>query len=278
MLDVIARLRQGAPPLLDVDDGFVRLSEIRTAPAGSDDNEHNDADIVIRLLGPFRLGSLDETVTPLPLRPQHLAVLESLALRAAQWVPRDRLLEWFWPATDPRVGTKRLSTAVSAIRKVLDQHAPGSELQRRSESYRLVPSGQTDLAYVVSQLRTAETHMGRDVRAGLEALGRALEFSGEPLLPSAVTADWASEVRWDFSDRWERAVSAALEASSEQPSEELLQMLPRLLARITGSDRIWRRAVAVADQAGAPLLANQLEDRYQHLLERPDKGLRSPEH
>ncbi len=222
---------------------------------------------LLLLTGRFRLGRLGDECDD--LRPQHLAILQALALRAPGWVARDQLLVWFWPEADPAAGNRRLATAISAIRRVLEAGAPTVSIIRHNDRFRL-DTGDTrsDLAVLRSRLADAEAALRGEgsLTAAIRVIESCLDLQRGPVLGAACSATWVDDARWELDERWERAVEALLDRGSARPRSRLLHLLPRLLALASRSDRQWLRAIEMAEAASAPLVASQLRARYERLV------------
>jgi DNA-binding SARP family transcriptional activator len=64
-------------------------------------------------------------------------VLAYLLLHRRAAVPRDVLMDTFWPTASPEAARNNLHVALSAVRQVLRVASPVSVLQRRHDTYRL---------------------------------------------------------------------------------------------------------------------------------------------
>lgn len=273
LLEVIESRRRGTgdlSTLLD-DAGLARLNNLVLGPPSDLPIEPTTTavdEFYIRLTGPFRIGSLAELNHDQPLRPQHLAILKALALHSAQWIPRSQLLGWFWPEVDADTGVRRLATALSAIRKALEQHAAEAVLRRSGDSYCLdIEAGRSDVAALVARLSTVEVVSRYDIIAAAQTVDHCLSIQQGPLLAGVHLGVWVDEAQWELDHRWDRALRALFEGTDPDAAPRMiLDLLPRLLGTAIYSDYVWNTAIEVARRSDAPLLAKQLQERYDRLL------------
>ena len=271
VLEIVELLHRGEEvrSLLDRS-GLSRLAGLvpERAPLALPPDRPPVDDYAIRLTGAFRVGAIDEQMTGPSLRPQQLALLQVLALHAAQWVHRNQLLNWFWPDVEFEAGSHRLSNALTALRRALEVGGEGTVLRKQHDLYSLDPGdGTSDMAALTAVLRAAEVEGALDVESGIALLERALTIQRGPLLAGSPSSLWLDAARWELGERWERATQAlftGLGARSAPPS--MLDLLPRLLPMVTMRDAIWNAAAELAERSDAPLLAGQLRARYERLV------------
>lgn len=94
----------------------------------------------IRCLGDFRVYRNGELIAPRAFsRRQALTALKILALHAGRKVPKDVLVEFLWPGTEPEAGADRLFVVMHALRQVLEPQngAPWRFVQTDGDSYYL---------------------------------------------------------------------------------------------------------------------------------------------
>jgi DNA-binding SARP family transcriptional activator len=257
---------------------FRRLVDLpRAGPAPSSRSATAEpSEFYIQVLGGFRLGEFDDEAINHRLRPQQAAVLQALALHAGRWLHRNNLVDWFWPDVEFTTGLRRLATALSAVRSKVVIELDGVELVRRKDSYRLVTDQTMDGAAMIALLRRVESEAGLQLAESVRHLSEALTLGERPLLPDHPTADWTIEARWELQDRWQRAVLAIFRRLDALPIDEsladgLVQLFPRILTIVDTNDAIWRRCIEFAQDSGAPLMAAQLEARYDNLVLRLDQ-------
>ena len=252
--------------------GLYRLADRRESPSPMPtpsvvSHPATSEGFAIRLLGPFELGGPHQIEAVRSLRPQQRAVLQALALHATQWVPRDRLLEWFWPDAEQEVGVKRLATAISAIRRSLELAGNRAAVDKKDESYSLEPGeGGSDLALLVSQLGAVELEAKSGLDTAVELMEGCLHLQRGPLLSDSTGGEWLNEATWELDGRWERAVRALLSSDEAPRHEPLLELLPEIVQMAPRSDGVWQSAIALAEESGSPLLAGQLRNRYDQLV------------
>jgi DNA-binding SARP family transcriptional activator len=119
---------------------------------------------MVRLLGALTVEGPGGVVSPDGLRPKEQRVLARLALEPGRLIPRDELLDLFWPDSAAGAAERSLRTVVSSLRASLRPVLNGHELRMitgRLDGYCLEPA-----AFAVDAARFAET-MGK-ARAALQ--------------------------------------------------------------------------------------------------------------
>ena len=89
-----------------------------------------------RFLGGFWV-TIDHVAVPLGSSRRTRALLAFLIDRGARPVPRDVLMEAFWPASTPEAARNSLHVAMCGVRKALAQVWTGVVIECRGDTYRL---------------------------------------------------------------------------------------------------------------------------------------------
>jgi SARP family transcriptional regulator, regulator of embCAB operon len=147
-----------------------------------------------RLLGPMLVTLNGRRVdTTSSRRTRYLLAYLLLHRRSA--VPRDVLMETFWPDSRPEAARNSLHVALTGVRRVLGRAWPGEVLVRRHGSYQLVPElpirvDVDEFERFCGDGRRAD-RLGADELA-LAAYAAADRLYGGDLLAEDPYADWAS--------------------------------------------------------------------------------------
>ena len=104
----------------------------------------NDADLGLsaRMLGSLVV-TLNGTVVDTSSNRRVRQVLAYMLLHRQSAVPRDVLMDTFWPTARPEAARNSLHVALSGVRQVLRAASPMSVLHRSNDSYRLVDANPT---------------------------------------------------------------------------------------------------------------------------------------
>jgi DNA-binding SARP family transcriptional activator len=219
----------------------------------------------IELFGGVRARQGGETLTKFRT---HKAVwlLGYLALHLHESVPRERVLDLFWPDLDLDAARDNLSTVLSSLRRQLDTTpaVKGQILQADRESLRLNPEAvETDVEEAEGQLRRArEADSPGEEAAALERV--AAIYKGE-LLPGCYD-DWALALRESWAERFVVAMErwgAALERLSRL--EDALRAYERALHSDEFREEACRAVMRLHATLGHPHLAIE---QYERLLRR----------
>lgn len=115
--------------------------------------------LLIELLGEIRLTVGEQTITRFSTQ-KVAAMLAYFALRSPASLPRESIIEMFWPDQEPGTGRNSLSVALNALRRQLEPVGmrAGSILISDRSTVRLNPDAiTTDVAEFERLLKTAET-------------------------------------------------------------------------------------------------------------------------
>ncbi|MBD7918563.1 winged helix-turn-helix domain-containing protein [Cellulomonas sp. Sa3CUA2] len=226
----------------------------------------------VRCLGAFRLAVGGSVVPTSSLRPQHAALLRTLALSAPAPVHRDRLVEWFWPGRLPERGQHSLQVAVSDVRRALDAASPGAGavLRRVEQEYALGVDGRTvhDVRGLERALRTADLALAAgDEATALVALHEAVEAGGAELLPQDGTAEWVVAPRELVRAGVVRACGALADLlAARGDAAGAVAAVRRGLALDRFQDHLWRRLVSGLVADGRPAAAAAARREYATVL------------
>ncbi len=188
------------------------------------------------------------------LRARALELIAYLALHPRP-VPRDELLEAFWPGLDPRRTRPRLRQAVRDARRLL-----GSAIAGEHESYWLERAhADVDLDELERLLAAANTAEPEDAQQLMEGALRL--FRGDPL----AGADYAwsegelPRLRATFIDLLEQVGRRRLEAGEPRVA---LDAAERGLDVDTLNESLWRLAMEAESDLG---LREAVAERYERL-------------
>jgi DNA-binding SARP family transcriptional activator/tetratricopeptide (TPR) repeat protein len=195
-------------------------------------------DVVVRVLGPVEMRSVDGWLAG---PPQQRLILAVLALQAGQVVPGGELVDAVWEEAPPRSAQASIQALVTRLRRVLTA-LPGAGVERCGDGYRLrIAPGEVDVQRFRSLVRTART--AGDSRAAVAAFDQALALWRGPAL-----ADVPGTVKIE-------AIRAGLN------SERLSAMQDRVSAMLhLGRNR------EAAEELAALLAANPLAERLAGML------------
>lgn len=168
-------------------------------PADRSNNEPGHEDrpmLTARLLGPMMVTVNGRVVDTTSRRTRH--VLAYLLLHRRSAVPRDVLMDTFWPDARPGAARNSLHVALTGVRRVLGAAWPGPVLERRHGNYRLAPQlavwvdvDEFERAYRVG-LQAQRAGDDERARAAYAAADRL--YGGE-LLAEDPYAEWAAMAR-----------------------------------------------------------------------------------
>jgi DNA-binding SARP family transcriptional activator len=188
------------------------------------------------------------------LRARALELIAYLALHPRA-VPRDELLEAFWPGEDPRRTRPRLRQAVRDARRLL-----GSAIAGEHGCYQLDRTAiEVDLVELDCVLATAKTSDPEHAQALTESALRL--FRGEPL--AGADYPWAESelprLRATFIGLLEQAARYRLERGDLRAA---LDAAERGLEVDTLNESLWRLAMEAEHALG---LREAVADRYERL-------------
>jgi DNA-binding SARP family transcriptional activator len=152
--------------------------------------------LTVRMLGPLVV-TLNGTVVDTESSRRTRQLLAYLLLHRRVAVPRDVLMDTFWPAASPEAARNNLHVALSGVRQALRAAAPVSMLQRRHDTYRL----NSDLVWVdVEEFEQRCADGRRADRAGDMATATRCYAAADRLYEGDLLAedpylDWASQQR-----------------------------------------------------------------------------------
>jgi DNA-binding SARP family transcriptional activator len=206
----------------------------------------------ISLLGPLTIAGARRSRRG--LRARALELIAYLALHPRP-VPRDELLEAFWPGEDPRRTRPRLRQAVRDARRLL-----GTAIAGEHGSYSLDRTAiDVDLDELAPLLATAKTSAPEQAQALAEGALRL--FRGEPL--AGADYAWAEnklpQLRATFVGVLEQAARHRLEHGDPRAA---LNAAERGLEVDTLNESLWRLAMEAEHALG---LREAVADRYERL-------------
>ncbi|HEY7628739.1 MAG TPA: BTAD domain-containing putative transcriptional regulator [Ilumatobacteraceae bacterium] len=209
--------------------------------------------------------------TPIDLstvRPRALSVLRLLALHAGRPVHREVLMEAFWPDVDPDAALRSLQVAVSSLRKVMPEQAPG--IVRQGDTYQLELSSDADFDVRNFQrsLATAAAAWSRgDHRSALDEATRAIDAYRGDLLLDEGPADWVVAQRDSLRLDMVRACTIGGEAALKlgMPAEAT-RMSERGLAVDRYADALWRLQIESLEQANDKASAERVRRSWQEMM------------
>jgi DNA-binding SARP family transcriptional activator len=152
--------------------------------------------LTVRMLGSLVV-TLNGTVVDTESSRRTRQLLAYLLLHRRVAVPRDVLMDTFWPAASPEAARNNLHVALSGVRQALRAASPVSLLQRRHDTYRL----DSDLVWLdVEEFEQRCAEGRRADRAGDMAAAARCYAAADRLYEGDVLAedpylDWASQQR-----------------------------------------------------------------------------------
>jgi DNA-binding SARP family transcriptional activator len=229
--------------------------------------------LVVHCLGTF---FLERDGTPVPvrhLRPQHQELLRALCVHAGTSVPRDTLVEWFWPGRDDERAQHSLQVAVSELRRLLEP-APGrgrtSVLRRDATGYglHLEPEDAHDVRTLEHALREARLALATgDVAMACARYEDAVDAYTADLLPADGTSEWVAPSR----HRLRASVVDACQALADLHAhagrhDDAARTCRRGLGLDSYQDGLWQRLTRSLDADGKPAAAATARREYAVVL------------
>jgi DNA-binding SARP family transcriptional activator len=220
----------------------------------------------IRLLGRLEVEGAGDMLTARDLRPKEQRVLARLALGVGRVVPRDTLLELFWPERSFAAAERSLRTVVSSLRaalRPLRADAASGFIRGRMDGYCLEEAACTvDAVSFAAAINDARKAQAEDVPVRAEAAWRrAIALYRGDLLSEFPYEDWCLSER-------------------ERLRDDLLDALFHV-ARVAMATSAWHEAREMAARMvaidPAEERAHRLLMRCHALLGRPAEALRQYE-
>ena len=198
----------------------------------------------LRLLGPFEARIGTQLVTSWPGRKARL-LLAYLAMERGRMIPRDTLIELFWPGVREDRGPNNLSIAIYQIRSILAELlSDGSTaILVRQGMYGLDPDRTTvDLWDLRAALEAARRCLEKkDQGAVKNHLIRAVTLCRGELMASDPYEEWTAEPRRALNGAWQKSVAwLAEEAWSREDWLAALDFGNQMLQRDTCDESAYR--------------------------------------
>jgi len=236
----------------------------------------------LRLLGPFEAQVGETAISSWPGRKARL-LLAYLALERGRMVPKDVLIELFWPGARSDRGANNLSIAIYQIRSSLAAAPPEAAhaITVRQGLYGLDPARvEVDLWQLQAGLEQARHALvdGKD-RPKIQTLLRtAVDLCRGELLASDPYEDWVAEPRRTLNAAWHQAlVWLATDSSLQADWLGVLDFAGQILQRDSCDEAAHRMLINAHLRLGN---RSQAAQQYQVCVEalRSELGVRpSPE-
>ncbi|HEY7467365.1 MAG TPA: bacterial transcriptional activator domain-containing protein [Dehalococcoidia bacterium] len=281
----LTSLRNQNSELLDtVNRGFAMrlVDSAPPAKAQPDVVEVSPVRLKLRLLGPFEAQVGDAAIASWPGRKARL-LLAYLALERGRMVPKDVLIELFWPGARSDRGANNLSIAIYQIRSSLAAASADAAhaITVRQGLYGLDPSRvEVDLWQLQTGLDQARHALveGKDRRKIQALLRTAVELCRGELLASDPYEDWVAEPRRTLNAAWHQAlVWLATDSSLQGDWLGVLDFAGQILQRDSCDEAAHRMLISAHLRLGN---RSQAAQQYQVCVEtlRDELGVRpSPE-
>jgi DNA-binding SARP family transcriptional activator len=224
-----------------------------------------------RFLGSFDL-AIDGRRVPLGSSRRTRALLAYLVDRRAQPVPKEALMDVFWPDADPDSARNNMHVALCAARKALARAWSGTVIERRGDIYQLssdltvwtdvdefgrrvalaaAAAARGDVQGAITECETALSLYGGDFLADDPYLDWAIERREQQRLLAVGCADQLSELHLRRGDL-HRAVVTSTQVLREEPCHE----------------QVARRLMVAYARLGQPHLALRQYERIVDVLDR----------
>ncbi len=231
--------------------------------------------LTVSLIGPFEAWVGDQKVTSWPGRKARL-LLAYLALEKGRVVPKDVLIELFWPGARSDRGANNLSIAVHQIRSRLADISPeaAKAVTVRQGLYSIDPEElSVDLWDLQSHLDQARRSLERDDRPALRYhLREAVSLYRGELMASDPYEEWTMEPRRILSASCYQALAwLATEAASQRDWPAVIDFATQILRRDACDENAHRMIVNAHLMMGNRSLALQ---QYRACVEVLDRELR----
>jgi SARP family transcriptional regulator, regulator of embCAB operon len=224
-----------------------------------------------RFLGPFQV-TLDHRAVALGTSRRSRVLLAYLLDRAATPVPRDVLMEVFWPDSTPAAARNSLHVALCAVRKALATTWPGSVIERRGDVYQLSDQIElwTDVAEVERRCELgAVAAMAGRLDDAVEEYEAARALYGGDFLADDPYLEWALERREDCRFRALMCAERLSELHLELGHlREAVALCTHVLREEPCHEPVARRLMVAYARLGQPHMALRQYERIVHELQR----------
>jgi len=241
--------------------------------AGTAGEDRASEVISLRCLGAFVLEVGGQPVDVAAAKPRARSTLRLLAAHAGQPVHVETLVDALWPDSDAAMGKRSLQVTLSSLRRLLDEHAPGSGalVARQGNAYALaLPHGSTADVVAFAEAREQCRVAARqgEVHAVVESGERALAAYGGDLLPEEGPAEWVVPPRRHLAqDAAGVAVLVAESALVAERYDVAVGACQRGLDIDRYSDALWRLLALAHERAGDVAAAATAREGYQAILD-----------
>jgi DNA-binding SARP family transcriptional activator len=224
-----------------------------------------------RFLGGFRV-TLDHEPVPLGTSRRTRALLAFLIDRGARPVPRDLLMEVFWPASVPDAARNSLHVAMCRVRKALARAWPGTVIECRGDVYRL--SSDVDVWSDVAEFDRCFEEGAKACADGRldDAMGdyeAALALYGGEFLADDPYLEWAVDRREELRLRAVACAEQLSELHLEQGDlRRALAVSTQVLREEPCHEPVARRLMVAYARLGQPHMALRQYERIVDLLHR----------
>ena len=253
-----------------------------TAPQHSESAESIDEDAVsgvqICSFGGLEVRRDGRRMDDTELRPRSRALLAVLALQHPQPLHVDVLIEALWPDAEYDAAAHRMQTAVSSLRRFLQQHgdaeSPGSHpgaLVRRASAY-VLEHVRTDVdEFQALERRARSARLNDDRAAEMTALRGMLALYQGDLLPEFGSAEWLvrerDRLRLLAADAAERQAEVELEAGNVSTAMSIAR---RGLDFDCYRESLWRLAELTAESMDDHVAAARVRAQHAAVLSELD--------
>jgi DNA-binding SARP family transcriptional activator len=245
---------------------FAALSDHHLVPAPT-----GRSVLSARFLGEFRV-AINHHPVPLGTSRRTRALLAFLIDRRARPIPRDLLMDVFWPTSAPDAARNSLHVAMCGVRKALARAWTGPVIECRGDTYRL--SDQVEVWTDVSELErrcdqaadNATRHRPDDAMGDYEA---ALALYGGEFLADDPYLDWALERREELRLLAVTCAERLSELHLERGDlHRALAVSTQVLREEPCHEPVARRLMVAYARLGQPHMALRQFDRIVGVLDR----------
>jgi DNA-binding SARP family transcriptional activator len=225
----------------------------------------------VRLLGRFEVRLHGKAIERWPSRKARL-LLAYLTIERGRTVPKDILVDLFWPDVSPERGSNNLSIAVHQLRSTLSAVDPllvDAVVVRQGMYSIAVESVSVDLWEFQAELRAARRALERkDDDTTRAALLRAVEICQGDLLESDPYEEWATEPRRTLSVALNQSL-AWLSADAARAGEwpRVVELSRRILTRDRCDETAHRWLMTAHVKSGNRPQALQQYRTYEETLQ-----------
>ncbi len=224
-----------------------------------------------RFFGSFQV-SIDHRPVPLGASRRTRTLVAFMIDRGSRPVPRDALMEVFWPDSSPGAARNSLHVAMCGLRKALARSWPGSVIERHGDTYRLSE-------HIEIWTDVMEFERRCDLAAAAAAGGRldeaigeceaALALFGGEFLADDPYLDWALERREELRLRAVTCAERLGELHLEQGDlRAALAVCSRVLRDECCHEPVARRLMIAYARLGQPHMALRQYERIVDVLHR----------